>query len=568
MERENLFLSEGYGNLHQNTEMTEQQFQNCFFNPNWDNSMDQNDPFESALSSMVSSPAASNAASGGVPGNGRGGGGQGEHVVLRELIGRLGSICNSGEISPQSYVGGNASTNNSCYSTPLNSPPKLNLSMMDHQIRGSLPISGHHLPNHPNFAPFPADPGFAERAARFSCFANKNLGSLTGPIGLNEPEILHQRMVPSSSGKLSRVSSNQSMKVSSGSQLDVVVQEKKDGCLQDVVPVPSERKFSKLSRSSTPENAEFGDSRENSSLSEQITGGGETATNAQNDANSRKRKSVPKGKAKEQPSSSNSAKVASATAVNNNESNPKRSKSSEENGNEKDTTKSKAEKDESDGNEKQNKENSKPEPPKDYIHVRARRGQATDAHSLAERVRREKISERMKLLQDLVPGCNKVTGKAVMLDEIINYVQSLQRQVEFLSMKLATINPRMEFNLETLLSKDGLQSQGSLHHSIYQPETSPRGFPLPIQSPNGPNFASPNNGQELPFSMNHLNGAIGRNQGIHLPPLDNFGESASQVMKKESHQLFFRCGTILLTWNKSVILIFFYIALGLIILGG
>jgi hypothetical protein len=62
----------------------------------------------------------------------------------------------------------------------------------------------------------------------------------------------------------------------------------------------------------------------------------------------------------------------------------------------------------------------------------------------------------MKLLQDLVPGCNKVTsplfgasnfskttvvhtlqicfeqitGKAVMLDEIINYVQSLQRQVE------------------------------------------------------------------------------------------------------------------------------------------
>ncbi|TYI45446.1 hypothetical protein E1A91_D13G037000v1 [Gossypium mustelinum] len=66
----------------------------------------------------------------------------------------------------------------------------------------------------------------------------------------------------------------------------------------------------------------------------------------------------------------------------------------------------------------------------DFIHVRARRGQATDSHSLAERVRREKISERMKYLQDLVPGCNKITGKAGMLDEIINYVQSLQRQVE------------------------------------------------------------------------------------------------------------------------------------------
>ena len=45
-------------------------------------------------------------------------------------------------------------------------------------------------------------------------------------------------------------------------------------------------------------------------------------------------------------------------------------------------------------------------------------------------VRRERISERMRYLQELVPGCDKVTGKAGMLDEIINYVQSLQKQVE------------------------------------------------------------------------------------------------------------------------------------------
>ncbi|KAL7110242.1 hypothetical protein ACP275_05G012400 [Erythranthe tilingii] len=92
--------------------------------------------------------------------------------------------------------------------------------------------------------------------------------------------------------------------------------------------------------------------------------------------------------------------------------------------------------------DKASKQQAKPEPPKlDYIHVRARRGQATDSHSLAERARREKISERMKMLQDLVPGCNKVTGKALVLDEIINYIQSLQRQVEFLSMKLEAVNP-------------------------------------------------------------------------------------------------------------------------------
>ncbi|CAH8380093.1 unnamed protein product [Eruca vesicaria subsp. sativa] len=92
----------------------------------------------------------------------------------------------------------------------------------------------------------------------------------------------------------------------------------------------------------------------------------------------------------------------------------------------------------------------------DYIHVRARRGQATDSHSIAERARREKISERMKFLQDLVPGCDKITGKAGMLDEIINYVQSLQRQVEFLSMKLATVSPRLDFNIDDLFTKEAV----------------------------------------------------------------------------------------------------------------
>ncbi|XP_061372036.1 transcription factor bHLH74-like isoform X2 [Gastrolobium bilobum] len=96
-------------------------------------------------------------------------------------------------------------------------------------------------------------------------------------------------------------------------------------------------------------------------------------------------------------------------------------------------------------------------PKENFIHVRARRGQATNSHSLAERVRREKISERMRLLQELVPGCDKIMGKAVMLDEIINYVQSLQQQVEFLSMKLATVNPELNFDVERILVKDILQ---------------------------------------------------------------------------------------------------------------
>lgn len=98
-----------------------------------------------------------------------------------------------------------------------------------------------------------------------------------------------------------------------------------------------------------------------------------------------------------------------------------------------------------------------------YVHVRARRGQATDSHSLAERARREKINERMKLLQELVPGCNKISGTAMVLDEIINHVQALQRQVEFLSMRLAAVNPRIDYNLDALLAAEsGSPVDGSI----------------------------------------------------------------------------------------------------------
>ncbi|XP_057773305.1 transcription factor bHLH78-like isoform X2 [Salvia miltiorrhiza] len=395
---------------------------NIFFRPNWENSVDQNDPFESALSSMVSSPTASNNNN------------NGENIVLRELIGRLGSICNSGEISPfnGNNNNNNSSANTSCYSTPLNSPPKLNLSSI-------MRDRANHFLSLPTLAPFSADPAFAERAARFSCFANKNFNELD-PTKIPPPPTVQENW--------------------------------------ESIQAP-EKNFM-ASRSSTPDNA--ADSRENSTVSEQIPP-------PENGGNPRKRKSAPKGKGKDTTTTAPAPNLANVSASENSESSAKRSKSEEDK-----------------ANQKPSKDNSKlPEPPKDYIHVRARRGQATDAHSLAERVRREKISERMKALQDLVPGCNKVTGKAVMLDEIINYVQSLQRQVEFLSMKLATVNPRMDFNMEALMSKD---SRGSLPHGVYSSD----GYPFQSQSiPCG---------NEAPFAPSN---AAARNQ------MENFGDAASQV---------------------------------------
>ncbi|CAK8543305.1 unnamed protein product [Lathyrus sativus] len=104
-----------------------------------------------------------------------------------------------------------------------------------------------------------------------------------------------------------------------------------------------------------------------------------------------------------------------------------------------------------------------------YVHVRVRRGQATDSHSLAERARREKINARMKLLQELVPGCDKISGTALVLDEIINHVQTLQRQVEILSMKLAAVNPRIDFNLDRLLATDGPSLMDGILPSMAMP---------------------------------------------------------------------------------------------------
>ncbi|GER57150.1 basic helix-loop-helix (bHLH) DNA-bindingsuperfamily protein [Striga asiatica] len=87
-----------------------------------------------------------------------------------------------------------------------------------------------------------------------------------------------------------------------------------------------------------------------------------------------------------------------------------------------------------------------------YVQVRARRGQATDNHSLAERARREKINARMKLLQELVPGCHK-----------------------FLSMKLAGVNPRVDFNLDALLAVENGSSINNSCPGMFDPPVWPEG---------------------------------------------------------------------------------------------
>ncbi|XP_057807678.1 transcription factor bHLH130-like [Salvia miltiorrhiza] len=65
--------------------------------------------------------------------------------------------------------------------------------------------------------------------------------------------------------------------------------------------------------------------------------------------------------------------------------------------------------------------------------IRAKRGCATHPRSIAERVRRTRISEKMKKLQDLFPNMDKQTSTADMLDLAVQYIKDLQVQVETLT---------------------------------------------------------------------------------------------------------------------------------------
>ncbi|KAL5224742.1 hypothetical protein ABZP36_011381 [Zizania latifolia] len=63
----------------------------------------------------------------------------------------------------------------------------------------------------------------------------------------------------------------------------------------------------------------------------------------------------------------------------------------------------------------------------------AKRRRAAEVHNLSERRRRDRINEKMRALQELIPHCNK-TDKASMLDEAIEYLKSLQLQLQMMWM--------------------------------------------------------------------------------------------------------------------------------------
>ncbi|KAL2349075.1 hypothetical protein Fmac_003075 [Flemingia macrophylla] len=388
------------------------------------------------------------------------------------------------------------------------------------------------LPNGPGMLPhtlsqFPTDSGFIERAARFSCFSGGNFGDMVNSYGIPQSMGLYSGNGGTMHGARDALAGHGLKSVTGGQSQESdmnVVEATKDlspsvehlagkgtplkndkrseghGISQD------EGKQSLVRPANESDRAESSDDGGGQGDSPMMEGtSGEPSTKG---LNSKKRKKsvqdVDDDKANGAPELSNEG------AKDNTENQQK--------GDKQPTSTIKA----SGKNAKLGSQASDP-PKEEYIHVRARRGQATNSHSLAERVRREKISERMKFLQDLVPGCSKVTGKAVMLDEIINYVQSLQRQVEFLSMKLATVNPRLDFNIEGLLAKDILQQRPG-------PSSSALGFPLDVSMAFPPLHPS-QPGMIHPIIPNMGNSSDILQRTIHpqLPPLNGGFKEPNQL---------------------------------------
>ncbi|MQM09102.1 hypothetical protein Taro_041966 [Colocasia esculenta] len=155
----------------------------------------------------------------------------------------------------------------------------------------------------------------------------------------------------------------------------------------------------------------------------------------------------------------------------------------------------------------------------------ARRTRAAEVHNLAERRRRDRINEKMKALQELIPHCNK-SDKASMLDEAIEYLKSLQLQLQMMwmgSSMAAMMFPGMQQYMSHMGMGMGMGHgpMPPIRGSIHLPRVPLVGQPMPSNpalnqaSPRPPSFVSPVNfqrqmqGSSLPEPFGQYLGRLG-----------------------------------------------------------
>ncbi|ESW18289.1 hypothetical protein PHAVU_006G028500 [Phaseolus vulgaris] len=108
----------------------------------------------------------------------------------------------------------------------------------------------------------------------------------------------------------------------------------------------------------------------------------------------------------------------------------------------------------------------------------ARRNRAAEVHNQSERRRRDRINEKMKALQQLIPHSSK-TDKASMLEEAIEYLKSLQLQLQLMWMG-SGMTPMMFPGIQHYMSQMGMGMATSPFPPIQNPMQLPR---VPLDQP-------------------------------------------------------------------------------------
>ncbi|KAJ6797107.1 transcription factor PIF4-like isoform X2 [Iris pallida] len=128
-----------------------------------------------------------------------------------------------------------------------------------------------------------------------------------------------------------------------------------------------------------------------------------------------------------------------------------------------------------------------------------RKSRAAEVHNLSERKRRDRINEKMKALQQLIPHCNK-SDKASMLDEAIEYLKSLQLQLQIMWMG-SGMAPMMFPGIGMGHAPMASINNPLLNHSM--PPTAASGNQMPTCQP--------------PPVLNPMNFPTSQMQNAHLP---------------------------------------------------
>ncbi|OMO51235.1 hypothetical protein CCACVL1_29916, partial [Corchorus capsularis] len=136
-------------------------------------------------------------------------------------------------------------------------------------------------------------------------------------------------------------------------------------------------------------------------------------------------------------------------------------------------------------------------------HSTSRRSRAAAIHNLSERRRRDRINQKMKTLQKLVPNSSK-TDKASMLDEVIEYLKQLQAQLQMMSMRssMPQMNMMMPLGMQqhlqmSLLARMGMglgmgMGMGMMDmNSMARNASQPLMHPSPVTAHPSPTFLPP-----------------------------------------------------------------------------